>query len=94
MSANNPLGGSTGTPTEPEDEPALPSGGEEDDTTTSVMKELERTLEELDSGIKETVGDIGEVARQQEKMKMEEEPPHFTIGTSPTRHVHKKPEDH
>ena len=88
MSANNPLKGPTGAPTEPEDETAA---SEEPDTTADIMKELERSLEELDSGIKKSVGDIGAAARQQEKL--EAEPPHFTISTSPTRNVYKKPED-
>ena len=83
-----------GTPTDPDDDESL-SAATSSSELADVSSDLEKALEELDSGIKASVGDIGEIARQQEKTGGEE-PPHFTIGTSPTRHTYKsskQPED-
>ena len=50
--------------------------------TTSAMRELEMTMEELNKSIDESIMDNKLTAEPTK----EEEPPHFTLATSPTRH--------
>ena len=50
--------------------------------TTSAMKDLETTMEQLSKSIDETIME-NKLAAEPAK---EEDPPHFTLATSPTRH--------
>lgn len=58
--------------------------------TTSAMKDLEATMEQLSKSIDETIME-NKLAAEPAK---EEDPPHFTLATSPTRHQKGHPDTH
>ena len=53
-----------------------------EDPTGSMMQDLEQRMSDLSSSIKETI-----TRNASDVSVKEEDPPHFTIDTSPTRHL-------
>ena len=83
MTANSPIKGPEGT--SGDDAPPTTSSGDElSDFTSATVNDLEETLARLSDSIEETI-----TGSTVEKEK-EEEVPHFTAASSPTRTLHKK----
>lgn len=96
MTANSPIKGgsspsslSKGTPTVPETEDS-PASKLADETDIS-LRDLETTVEELSRSIDNLTTENSSKLADEVK---EGEPPHFTVATSPTRHMKDRHDNH